>query len=448
MKKARFVLSLILMMMFLSPANIFAEALPSAEDCYNKGLALFRELNYSEAINSYKMAIELDPTYVQAYLDMGDIYYNQEKYEEAIVNYDTVVKLEPANTYAYYSKGSALHFLFKYDEAIKMYDEAIKINPGYGYAYLNKGNSLNRLGRYSEAMKCFDKASELNPNDTSINVSKGNTYYFQGLYENAIIYYDLAINSNAYDKFVYINKGRSLYHLSRYDEAIKALEQGLDMVPNDAEANYYMSISLVKTGNTKDYCSYLEKAVSLDKSYLEKAQTEDAFKNLLQDEAFIEIIYDAEKDIHDKFENSDILESKALSAVHFLHLKTSGNAKEDAKVLKAEQDFINNFYEGNIYNLASAYKYHFNSNSPFIADMIKAGRVIKGQTLLGLKITYSPSKENILYIGKQDGVLKAVIFEIAGDFKIDGQSTAINDYVVFIYNKGTWEYYGYLKPKE
>jgi hypothetical protein len=44
--------------------------------------------------------------------------------------------------------------------------------------------------------------------------------------------------------------------------------------------------------------------------------------------------------------------------------------------------------------------------------------------------------------------LKAVVFEIAGDFKIDGQSITINDYIIFIYNKGIWECYGFLKPRE
>lgn len=453
MKEARFILPLILMMMFLSSVNIFAAEVLTAEDYYNIGLTFFDESNYSEAINNYEKAIELDPTYARAYLGLGDIYYYQKKYEEAIVNYDAVIKLEPANAYAYYYKGSALYFLFKYDEAIKMFNEAIKIDLDYRDAYQSKGSSLFILKRYSEAMECYYKALELNPSDTTTNVCIGDTYYYQGLYENAIVYYDLAIYFNAYDKYaymeyVYINKGYSLYQLSRYDEAIKALGLGLEIDPDHAAANYYMSLSLVKTENTKDYCPYLKKAVSLDKSYIEKALTEEAFKNLLQDEAFIGIIYDAEKDIHDRFENSDILESEALAEVHFLHMNTSGNVKEDAKALKAVRDFLNNFYKGNIYNSASAYKCNVNRSSPFTADMIEAGRMIKGQILVGLKITYSPSKENILYIGKQDGVLKAVVFEIAGDFKIDGQSITINDYIIFIYNKGIWECYGFLKPRE
>ena len=448
MKKARFILPLIIMMMFLFSLDIFAEELLSAEDYYNKGLAFFEQSNYSEAINNYKKAIELDPTYIQAYLDMSDACFYQRKYEEAIANYDAVIELEPANAYAYYSKGVMLYFLFKYDEAIKMYDEAIKIDPDYGDAYQSKGNSLFSLERYSEAMECYDKALKLNPFDADIIEALGDTYYLQELYEKAIEYYDLAIYYNTSNKFVYIYKGCSLYHLSKYDEAIKALELGLEKLPDDAIANYYMSLSLVKTGNTKDYCPYLKKAVSLNKLYLKRAPSEEAFKNLLQDEAFIEIIYDAEEEIHDIFENSDILESDALAEIHFLNMKTSGNAKEDAKALKAERDFLNNFYNGNIYNSASAKKCHISSNSSHITDFIKSGRLIKGQALVGLKITHNISKENILYIGKQDGVLKAVIFEIAGEIKMDDFSLAINDYIIFIYNNGIWEYFGNLEPKE
>lgn len=77
MKEARFILPLILMIMFLSSVNIFAAEVLTAEDYYNIGLTFFDESNYSEAINNYEKAIELDPTYARAYLGLGDIYYYQ-----------------------------------------------------------------------------------------------------------------------------------------------------------------------------------------------------------------------------------------------------------------------------------------------------------------------------------------------------------------------------------
>lgn len=77
MKEARFILPLILMIMFLSSVNIFAAEVLTAEDYYNIGLTFFDESNYSEAINNYEKAFELDPTYARAYLGLGDIYYYQ-----------------------------------------------------------------------------------------------------------------------------------------------------------------------------------------------------------------------------------------------------------------------------------------------------------------------------------------------------------------------------------
>jgi len=67
--------------------------------------------------------------------------YDQGNYDEAIKCYDEAIKLNPQYAEAWSSKGNALVNQGDYDEAIKCYDEAIKLNPQYAKAWYNKGTA-------------------------------------------------------------------------------------------------------------------------------------------------------------------------------------------------------------------------------------------------------------------------------------------------------------------
>ena len=63
----------------------------------------------------------------EAIADKGLALYNQGRYDEAIKAYNEAIRLDPEDAEAWFGKGSALDSLGKYDEAIKAYDEAIRL---------------------------------------------------------------------------------------------------------------------------------------------------------------------------------------------------------------------------------------------------------------------------------------------------------------------------------
>jgi tetratricopeptide (TPR) repeat protein len=99
----------------------------TAQDWYNKGLALDNQGRYDEAIQAYDKAIEIDPR-------DKDIWNN---------------------------KGIALYDQKRYSEAIQAYDKAIELDPKYAGVWFNKGNGLAKLGLTIESNEAFAKAKEL-----------------------------------------------------------------------------------------------------------------------------------------------------------------------------------------------------------------------------------------------------------------------------------------------
>ena len=98
----------------------------------------------------------------------------RKKYEKAIECYDRALEINPNFVEAWNNKGNVLDELGRYEEAIECYDKALEINPNYAEAWNNKGVTLSMLRRYEEAIECFDRALEINPNYAKVWYNKGN----------------------------------------------------------------------------------------------------------------------------------------------------------------------------------------------------------------------------------------------------------------------------------
>jgi tetratricopeptide (TPR) repeat protein len=106
-----------------------AQCQQTAEDWFNKGIALLGQGKYDEGIKAYDEAIRLDPSYVRAWNNKGLALFGQGNYDEAIKAFDEAIKLDPKFAMAWNNKGLALFGQGKYDEAIKALDEAIRLDP-------------------------------------------------------------------------------------------------------------------------------------------------------------------------------------------------------------------------------------------------------------------------------------------------------------------------------
>ena len=101
-----------------------------------------------------------------ALFDKGLILYQQGKYVEAISAFDQAIEIDPQYAAAWCYKSFALDELGKHDEATKAYDKAIEIDSQYvASAWENKGNELEQSKRYADALEAYSHAIDLDPKD-------------------------------------------------------------------------------------------------------------------------------------------------------------------------------------------------------------------------------------------------------------------------------------------
>jgi tetratricopeptide (TPR) repeat protein len=83
------------------------------------------------------------------------------EYDLILRDYETVITLNPEFVYAYFNRGNLLFVRKDYRSAITDYDRAIERNPDFGEAYFNRGLSRLSLGDTERGIADLSKAGEL-----------------------------------------------------------------------------------------------------------------------------------------------------------------------------------------------------------------------------------------------------------------------------------------------
>ncbi len=84
-------------------------------------------IEYEEAANEFRKAIEISPNYSDAHYNLGRVYLFQKKYEDLINEYEKFVELKPKDMDSHIYLASAYEKTERYDDAIKELKKAISL---------------------------------------------------------------------------------------------------------------------------------------------------------------------------------------------------------------------------------------------------------------------------------------------------------------------------------
>ncbi|MGH9555889.1 MAG: protein kinase domain-containing protein [Terriglobales bacterium] len=215
-----------------------------AYDCYLRGRSYARQMNFDFAMEMYEHAIELDPTFALAYAGVGQlcgvIYEVREQHarwiEKGLAACEKGMALRPELAEILVARGRVAYGLKHYDEAVRYALEAIQRKPNCDSAY-------DVLGR---------------------------AYFASDRFEDAAAIAERAIEANGDDYNVYIPFELSLERLGRRGEANRlaerqrrALEQQLEMVPEDVRARMLLANRYAALGRKEDAIRELQIAVTM-----------------------------------------------------------------------------------------------------------------------------------------------------------------------------------------
>ena len=141
---------------------------------FSRGMLNFRAESHESmdrAILFFERAVQLDPSYARAYLQLGAAYSLKASYlampelnERAIAHLRRAIELRPGLAMAWRELGSALVDMGRIDEAIEAIQRALGLDPADAGPPSTMGRALFvGRGRFAEAAAWYEKALALNP---------------------------------------------------------------------------------------------------------------------------------------------------------------------------------------------------------------------------------------------------------------------------------------------
>ncbi len=165
---------------------------------FNSGVTFYQQKEINKAIQAYERVIELDPSYVEAYNNLGMIYQEMGDFESAMQSYQKAVQIDPKYVKGFNNIGILLHLKGEDEKAIEAFHKALATSPTHIESLINLGTLYKKKGWSEKGAECYRKALSINPHH-------GETHYNLGLLYEQMGKTDLAIHH--FQEFLHLSSG-------------------------------------------------------------------------------------------------------------------------------------------------------------------------------------------------------------------------------------------------
>ena len=142
----------------------------------NIGVAYMEQYKHEEAMKEFRKAIERDPNFALAQINLAIAAYFQRDIPTATAAARAAIKLLPDSPHAHYILGIILRNEKQYDEAIAEFKKVLAIDPQDAYANIQIGQIYQQKQQYDEAAKALSRALESEPYNATAAYSLAQAY--------------------------------------------------------------------------------------------------------------------------------------------------------------------------------------------------------------------------------------------------------------------------------
>lgn len=247
--------------------DLIARFPKSAQGPLLKGLSLYLQKNYDDAIVQCQKSLSISPD-LMGYYFLGLSYYNTEKFELALNQFQKI--LDSAPDFLQPRVMVAMIFLKqkRFDDAITECTKMLKKHPSNGLVHNILGSAYMGQGEMEKSVEEFDKAVDLDPRLADAHFKKGlfsikagNMEEAEDQLETAVSLAPEALNSRIVLASHYLRQ-------EDYAKAIETLEKGLSGQIQDAVLYNYLSLAYFSQKDPEKALASLENAKKAKPDFL------------------------------------------------------------------------------------------------------------------------------------------------------------------------------------
>jgi len=125
---------------------------------------VLRDFNAAE--KCCRKALQLNPDFSEAHLNLGNVLKAQSRYRKAIASYREAIRCRSDYLSAYHCLGNLYREVMMHDKAVETFRIGLKISPDNPSVLYDLANTYKARGEIVEAVRCFQRVLALNPGHT------------------------------------------------------------------------------------------------------------------------------------------------------------------------------------------------------------------------------------------------------------------------------------------
>ena len=213
------------------------------------GVAAFEQNKLHVAESEFHLSLELLPDRPSTLTNLSAVQLGLHKYDEAFNNASLAIGLDETNWEAWLNAGMATLRRGMPSDAIDKFDAALVINPNSAEAWSGKAMALSALGRHQDSLHCFDKALMNQPETADFWSNKGGVLNEIGDYTKAINCLEQALKLKSSSPEAWHNLGIAQYRRKDYQDAIHSFEKAITLNPGAHDARFNKGLVELTLGN-------------------------------------------------------------------------------------------------------------------------------------------------------------------------------------------------------
>ncbi len=229
---------------------------------YDHGKKLFEEKKYDTALQYLEKVTGEKNNFADVYNMLGFIYYSGSRFEDAIRSFKRAIEINPNYTEAALNLSVVYNELGMFKESGEAYMHAkdTRIDP---QSYLDpyvKGKLANMhagigmiykdLGYYAQSVEEFRKALELRPEFVDLRTHLGAVYRDMKDYSSSVRELEEAVKTNPDYPAARIQLGLTFYTMGQHERAKTEWLKVLRHQPDNKMAQMYMNLLLTPSRQT------------------------------------------------------------------------------------------------------------------------------------------------------------------------------------------------------
>jgi len=205
----------------------------------------FKAIGKTElAVTWLKRAIQRNPLFLPAMMELGNVYFSLKQYEAAIEILTDALAIDSEQPYALATMGDIYYDNGDLETAIFYYDKAISIKFDDPELWIKKGDLHRSQKSYQQASNAYQKAINANPEYVKAWVRNGTVMLLMQDESTALEYLNTALALEPDNAEVAHQRGLIYYSLERYEEALSDFDKAFSVEPSNPMHLYYRALML------------------------------------------------------------------------------------------------------------------------------------------------------------------------------------------------------------